>query len=142
MIGLSFAVPAFMKFIHGFTAGISVVLAVSCNSTALRGADIPNTPGGSGGGGPISGNGAGGASAGCTTTEQCTPGLTCDNGTCTAPETENNRGLSDAPPVATPRYVYALNPTAASVARIDPTSLQIEAVPVGPRPVVTVQGPG
>jgi DNA-binding beta-propeller fold protein YncE len=66
---------------------------------------------------------------------QCLPGYTCDNGTCIPPETEVDRGVGDAPPVATPRYVYALNPTAASVARIDPTSLQIEAVPVGPKPV-------
>ena len=127
-----------MKFIHGLTLGVSIAVVVSCNAASVnRGGDIPNGSGGGSGGGFISGSGGGsaGGSAGCTSTAQCTPGYTCDNGTCVAPEVESNRGLGDAPPVATPRYVYALNPTAASVARIDPTSLQIEAVPVGPRPV-------
>jgi len=136
-----------MKFIHGLTFGVSIAVVVSCSSSpSYRGADIPNgSGGGSGGGGFISGSGGGtggGTSAGCTSTAQCTPGWTCDNGTCVAPEVETNTGLGDAPPVATPRYVYALNPTAASVARIDPTSLQIEAVPVGPRPVGLSALPG
>lgn len=126
-----------MKFIHGLTFGVSIAVVVSCSSAPLnRGADIPNGSGGGSGGGFISGSGGGtggGTTAGCTSTAQCTPGWTCDNGTCVAPEVETNTGLGDAPPVATPRYVYALNPTAASVARIDPTSLQIEAAP-WPRP--------
>lgn len=137
--GVCLGVPSAMKFIHGLTAGLGVVIVASCSASPLyRGGEIPDgNVGGGTGGGFISGSGgaAGGGTAGCTATAQCTPGYTCDNGTCVAPETEIDRGLGDAPPVATPRYVYALNPTAASVARIDPTSLQIEAVPVGPRPV-------
>jgi hypothetical protein len=126
-----------MKFLHGLTAGLGVVVVASCSSNLLNGGEIPNGGATGGGGGFISGSGGGtgGGSTGCTATSQCAPGFTCDNGTCVAPEQESNRGLGEAPPVATPRYVYALNPTAASVARIDPTSLQIEAVPVGPRPV-------
>ncbi len=129
-----------MKLIHGLTAGVLLAVVASCSSApSFGGADIPNSTGGNGGGGFISGSGGGsatgGGSSGCTSTAQCAAGFTCDNGACVAPETETNRGLGDAPPVATPRYVYALNPTAASVARIDPTSLQIEAVPVGPSPV-------
>ncbi|MDP2269902.1 MAG: hypothetical protein Q8N23_17960 [Archangium sp.] len=126
-----------MKFVHGVTAGLAAVAVVSCSASSVyRGGDIPNGENLGGGGGFISGAGGGtGGGAGCLNTAQCVPGFTCDNGTCVPPEQESNRGLGDAPPVATPRYVYALNPTAASVARIDPTSLQIEAVPVGPRPV-------
>ncbi len=126
-----------MKFLHGLTAGLGVVVVASCASAYFPNGEIPNGGATGGGGGFISGSGGGtgGGSTGCTATAQCAPGFTCDNGTCVAPEQESNRGLGEAPPVATPRYVYALNPTAASVARIDPTSLQIEAVPVGPRPV-------
>ena len=134
-----------MKFIHGLTVGVAVAGVLSCsNSPSVRGGEVPNGATGGSGGGFISGSGgnSGGGSAGCTLTVQCTPGFTCDNGTCVAPETETNSGLGDAPPVATPRYVYALNPTAASVARIDPTTLQIEAVPVGPRPVGLAALPG
>jgi hypothetical protein len=124
-----------MKFIQGLSAGFGVVLVASCASAYLGG-EVPNG-GATGGGGFISGSGGGtgGGNTACTSTSQCTPGFTCDNGTCVAPEQETDRSLGEAPPVATPRYVYALNPTASSVARIDPTSLQIEAVPVGPRPV-------
>lgn len=115
----------------------AVVLAVlgGCASNARSGGEIPN--GGTGGGfaGAGGGSATGGGPASCTVSAQCLPGYTCDNGTCVPPETEVDRGVGEAPPVATPRYVYALNPTAASVARIDPTSLQIEAVPVGPKPV-------
>jgi hypothetical protein len=126
-----------MKFIHGLTAGVSIAVVVACSTSPSYGGDeIPNGAfDGGGAGGGFSGYGGGGGTAGCTSSAQCTPGYTCDNGTCVAPEVEVDRGLGDAPPVATPRYVYALNPTAASVARIDPTTLQIEAVPVGPRPV-------
>lgn len=131
-----------MRFIHGLSIGVGLALVGACGASArYGGSDIPNGGlGGSAGGGFISGAGGGGSAtgggtSGCTATSQCPTGYTCDNGTCVAPETETDRGLGDAPPVATPRYVFALNPTAASVARIDPTSLQIEAVPVGPGPV-------
>lgn len=128
-----------MKSIHGLAVGVGLGLVAACSSAPLnRGTEIPNGSTGGNGGGFISGSGGGtgtGGSGGCVNTSQCAPGYTCDNGTCVAPEVETNTGLSDAPPVATPRYVYALNPSAASVARIDPTSLQIEAVPVGPHPV-------
>lgn len=130
-----------MKFIHGLTAGVGIAVVAACSaSRPYSGDEIPNggALGGGTGGGFISGSGGGltgGGAAGCVSSAECTPGYTCDNGTCVAPEQETDRGLGDAPPVATPRYVYALNPTAASVARIDPTTLQIEAVPVGPHPV-------
>ncbi len=126
-----------MKSIHGLAVGLGLAFVAACAaSRPLSGAEIPNGGAGGSGGGFISGSGGGtGGSGGCVNTTQCAPGYTCDNGTCVAPEVENNTGVGDAPPVATPRYVYALNPTAASVARIDPISLQIEAVPVGPHPV-------
>lgn len=133
-----------MNFKHGLIIGFGLAAAAACGASARlstdRGGEVPNggLGGGTGtGGGFISGGagGTGGGSGGCTSSTQCAPGYTCDNGVCVAPETETNRGLGDAPPVATPRYVYALNPTAASVARIDPTSLAIEAIPVGPRPI-------
>ena len=128
-----------MKSIHGLAVGVGLSFVAACAASApSRGTEIPNGGTGGSGGGFISGSGGGagtGGSGGCVNTTQCAPGYTCDNGTCVAPEVETNTGLSDAPPVATPRYVYALNPSAASVARIDPTSLQIEAVPVGPHPV-------
>ncbi len=109
-----------------------------------RGNNVDN--GGTGGGfvsGGTGGGAAGGAGGGgCTTNAECPTGFTCEAARCMPPETETNRSLSDAPPVATPRYVYALNPTASSVARIDPSSLAIEAVPVGPRPVGLTAMPG
>ncbi|MFZ5438494.1 MAG: YncE family protein [Myxococcota bacterium] len=131
-----------MRFIHGLSIGVGFAVLGAC-AASYQGADIPN--GGFGGGGFISGAGGGssaggGAAAadggvGCSHSSQCPTGYTCDLGTCVAPETESDRSLGDAPPVATPRYVFALNPTASSVARIDPTSLQIEALAVGPGPV-------
>lgn len=132
-----------MRFLHGLSIGVGLALVGACSAAKYSGADIPNGElgggggfiSGAGGGSAFGGGAAGGTAAGCTATSQCPAGYTCDNGTCVAPETETDRGLGDAPPVATPRYVFALNPTAASVARIDPTSLQIEAVPVGPGPV-------
>ncbi len=126
-----------MKFSHGVIIGFGVAAIAACAASPNlldRGGPVPDGETGGSGGGFISG-GAGGGTSACTSTAQCAPGYTCDNGTCVAPEVETDRGLGDAPPVATPRYVYALNPSAASVARIDPTSLAIEAVPVGPRPV-------
>ena len=127
-----------MKFKHGLSVGVGLAVAAACASPSYRGGDIPNGSSGGSGGGFISGSGGGtgtGGGGGCVITAQCAAGFTCDRGVCVAPEVESNTGLSDAPPVATPRYVYALNPSAASVARIDPTTLQIEAVPVGPHPV-------
>lgn len=119
---------------------LGVVASWSCGSAA-RSADrtIPN---GGDAGGNFNQGAAGGSAAGCTTAAQCPSGFTCELGRCVPPETEQNRGIGDAPPIATPRYVYALNPTAASVARIDPVSLLIEAIPVGPKPVGLVAIPG
>ncbi|MDX2009029.1 MAG: hypothetical protein SFW67_02505 [Myxococcaceae bacterium] len=131
-----------------------VALAIAgCSSSARSQADrsVPDgangTGGGSfGGGAGFSGaggsGGTGGGTPGCRTNAECVGGFTCDNGRCVPPEQEQNRGLGDAPPIATPRYVYALNPTAASVARIDPVSLLIEAIAVGPRPLALVALPG
>lgn len=120
-------------------------------STSNAGADIPNggrdaggtygVGGGAGGwGGGLGGGGGGGG--GCSSAAECPTSYTCENHVCVPPESETNRGLSDSPPVATPHYVYALNPSAAAVARIDPASLAIEAVAVGPRPVALAALPG
>ncbi|MCA2980257.1 MAG: hypothetical protein INH37_18460 [Myxococcaceae bacterium] len=105
---------------------------------------VPNGENGPGGFGADAGAGGSGGSgaAGCRTSAECQGGFTCDTGRCVPPETEQTRGLGDAPPIATPRYVYALNPTAASVARIDPVTLSIEAIAVGPRPLALVALPG
>lgn len=119
--------------------GLVPLLPWGCGSSALGGRTIPD---GAAGGTSNAGGTGGGSSAPCTTAAQCPGGFTCDQGRCVPPETETNRGIGEAPPIATPRYVYALNPSAASVARIDPVSLQIEAIPVGPRPVALVALPG
>ncbi len=114
----------------------------ACNSgpTLLDRGFVPNGEGSAGG---FAGAGTGGGSqSSCTTNASCPGGFTCEAGRCLPPETEQNRGLADAPPIATPRYVYALNPSAASVARIDPLSLTIEAIPVGPGPVALRALPG
>lgn len=132
----------------GATAALLVAAAQACGSAALnRGDEVPN---GGAGGGIISGSGggtggaggSGGGTAGCTTSAQCPASYTCEAGVCVPPEQEVDRSLANAPPVATPHFVYALNPSAASVARIDPTSLDIEAIPVGPRPVGLHAMPG
>lgn len=114
----------------------------ACNAARTSSFDrsVPN--GENTGGGSSGGFGSDGGLSGCTTNANCPGGFTCESGQCVPPETEQNRGLSEAPPIATPRYVYALNPSAASVARIDPVSLSIEAIPVGPRPVALVALPG
>jgi hypothetical protein len=116
-----------------------VLLAGGCGASALSRQSVPD---GSDAGGNFGGAAGGSAGSACTSAAQCPGGYTCDQGRCVPPEVEQNRGIGDAPPVATPRYVYALNPTAASVARIDPVTLLIEAVPVGPNPVDLVAIPG
>lgn len=130
-----------MGVVLRFVIGLGLAGLIACAaSSPSRGLEIPNEDQNGGAGGSTGTGGS--AGAGCTSSAQCGPGFTCDLGVCVAAETEVDRGLGDAPPVATPRYVYALNPTAASVARIDPTSLQIESVPVGPRPVGLAALPG
>lgn len=118
--------------------------AQSCGTARNPGGEIPNGGTGGGiisgsgggfGGGGSTGGGSGGGSPGCTSAADCPSGYTCEAAVCVPPERETDRSITNAPPVATPHYVYALNPSAASVARIDPTSLSIEAIPVGPRPV-------
>ncbi|MBL8917317.1 MAG: hypothetical protein JNJ54_00530 [Myxococcaceae bacterium] len=118
---------------------ILVLVAGGCGAAASL--SRQTVPDGSDAGGNFGGAGGGSGSA-CNSSAQCPSGFTCDQGRCVPPEVEQNRGIGDAPPVATPRYVYALNPTAASVARIDPLTLLIEAIPVGPKPVDLVAIPG
>ncbi|MHB8877039.1 MAG: YncE family protein [Myxococcaceae bacterium] len=90
------------------------------------------------------GGGGGGTSAApeCTTNAECKTAYTCEAGVCRPPETQTNRTLSNRPPVATPHYVYALNQSSDTVARIDPRTLAIEAIPVGPLPVDLTALPG
>lgn len=78
--------------------------------------------------------------SGCTQQSECIAGYTCQSGLCVPPETETDRRTGT--PVATPHYVYALNPSAAQVARIDPVSLQIEAISVGAQPIALAALPG
>lgn len=110
---------------------------VGCGFSGAASRTIPN-----GAGGGLSAAGGGAAPRACGSAAECPSGFTCDQGRCVPPEVEQNRGLEGAPPIATPRYVFALNPSAASVARIDPLSLAIEAIPVGagPRSLVAVPG--
>lgn len=122
-----------------------LLMSSACSMASMsKGADVDNGVGGGTGGSIISGSGggAGGAGGGCTDASQCPTGYTCESSRCVPPEKETDHGLDNSPPVATPHYVYALNPTAASVARIDPVSLAIEAVPVGPQPVALSAMPG
>ncbi|MEW6431665.1 MAG: hypothetical protein AB1730_09145 [Myxococcota bacterium] len=127
-------------------SALGLVCFSTCGlASGAGGGDVPN--GGLGAGASAGGNGTGGSgggsgTAGCTSNAECPTSYTCQAGTCVPPEQETNRSLSDAPPVATPHYVYALNPSAASVARIDPVSLSIEALAVGPRPVGLSAMPG
>lgn len=79
---------------------------------------------------------------GCMTQAQCIAGYTCQTGLCVPPETETDSSTGNSPPVATPNYVYALNPSAAQVARIDPRTLVIEAITVGAQPVALAALPG
>lgn len=91
------------------------------------------------------GGGAGGGAGGlptCVSAADCPTSYTCEVNVCTPPEAEINRTVNTRPPVATPNYVYALNPSADSVARIDPRTLSIEAIPVGPNPLDLVAIPG
>lgn len=113
---------------------VLVVGGCSARLSSGGGGDVIDN-GGTGGGGFQGGGGAGGN---CS----CSAGFTCQFGACVRNEIEVDRSLDNAPPVATPRYVYALNPTSASVARIDPISLQIESITVGPSPVALVAMPG
>lgn len=128
-----------MKLRH-ILVTMGLALALGCGDfSEMRGGGVPD--GDTGG----MGGGQGGASAGdepCTSNAECPAGYTCQAGLCVPPEQETNHSLSESPPVATPHYVYALNPTAASVARIDPASLAIEALAVGPGPVSLSALPG
>ena len=117
--------------------GLLLVVLASCGA-GYPGGPIPNGGSGGGSGGGFGGSGGGGPNPSCP----CNTGYTCQSGVCVPNEVETDRGLSNAPPVATPHFVFALNPTAASVARIDPLTLQIEAIPVGPSPIALAAMPG
>jgi DNA-binding beta-propeller fold protein YncE len=97
-----------------------------------RGSDVPN--GESNAGAP-----QGAPLPACTAASSCPTGYTCDQGRCVPPENETD---TSSPPAASPHYVYVLNPTTSSVARIEPATLAIESIPVGADPVQLVAIPG
>ncbi len=107
---------------------LAAAAAIHCGAR-LTGDTVPDNSSGGGGGA------GGGAPIPCTSQAQCPTAHTCEQGFCLPPERETNRSLSESPPVATPRYIYALNPSATQVARIEPATLAIEAIPVGAGPV-------
>lgn len=77
---------------------------------------------------------AGSASTFCSSAKDCPTGFTCEQNACRAPEVEKDDTVSNRPPAASPHYVYVLNPSADAVARVDPATLAIEAIPVPARP--------
>lgn len=120
--------------------GGSFLAAIGLFACGLAGLGAPERGGLVSDAGTSAGNG--GPPTPCTLLQDCPVGYSCELGLCIPPENETQRGLENSPPVASPHYVYALNPSASSVARIDPRDLTIEAIPVGPNPVALFALPG
>lgn len=116
--------------VRGVGAATSLAVALIASACAGGSALQSRGEGGTDGG---AGFGPGGA-APCVASVDCPSGLLCEAGACKQPEQEVQRTTQVRPPVASARYVFALNPTADAVARIDPAQLSIESVPVGPEP--------
>lgn len=113
---------------------------VACgDSASLEAHDRGADAGTDGTGGHIPGHDAGAQA--CTTSADCPTAWTCEENVCVPPEKELERA-SERPPIASPHYVYALNPDADGVARIDPATLVIEHIPVGSHPVDLQAIPG
>src|SRR4051812_37158663 len=95
-------------------ASTALLAFVDCSSSAMHAGDFVDNGTGGTGGSIISAGSGGGNGNTCTSAAQCPTGYTCESGACVAPERETDHGLDNSPPVATPHYVYALNPTASS----------------------------
>lgn len=90
----------------------------------------------------------------CQTDQDCGPGLSCRNGVCVStpdggegqdagpPEDEH---MEFQPPVGSQNYVFVVNTTLGTVAKIDPGSLsniEVSSIPVGVRPTILCTVPG
>jgi DNA-binding beta-propeller fold protein YncE len=90
----------------------------------------------------------------CKTDQDCGPGLACQSGRCVVvpdggtqtdagpPEDEH---LEFGPPVGSENYVFVVNTTLGTVAKIDPGSLaniEVSSIPVGLRPTILATIPG
>jgi DNA-binding beta-propeller fold protein YncE len=90
---------------------------------------------------PDAGGPGGGSSPVCRTAADCPAGYTCTQSACVPPENEQS-GDSERPPLGSKSYVYVLSPAANSLTRIDPRTLTLEAIPVGPTPLDVAVVPG
>ncbi len=115
-------------------AGLCVLAWVRCSGDMAE--SRASDPGWNGGGG-----GAEEPDEGCTSHAQCPLGYTCEEGVCVRPEEEAD-ALAARAPVTTTRFLFTLFPAANSIAKIDPATLEIEAIPVptGPADLLAVPG--
>jgi len=90
----------------------------------------------------------------CQTDQDCGPGLSCRNGKCVSipdagggvdagpPEDEH---MEFQPPVGSENYVFVVNTTLGTVAKIDPgalSNIEVSSIPVGTRPTILYTIPG
>jgi|GEM_PF-2506916 len=90
----------------------------------------------------------------CQTDQDCGPGLSCRNGRCVSipdagsgvdagpPEDEH---MEFQPPVGSENYVFVVNTTLGTVAKIDPgalSNIEVSSIPVGVHPTVLYTIPG
>lgn len=119
------------------TAAFCIPLIAACASSSMNAeGSASRDPGAANNSSPNAGGGSGSDGASCCRgPSDCPTSYTCEQCACKPPEKETDRTTSNLPPAASPHYVYALNPAADSVARIDPATLSIEAIAVGSGPV-------
>ena len=130
------------------TAGILGLVMYSCSGEGDMAGDWDGG----------SGYDAGGYDAGpqpeCKTDQDCGPGLSCRNGRCVSipdagggvdagpPEDEH---MEFQPPVGSENYVFVVNTTLGTVAKIDPgalSNIEVSSIPVGTRPTILYTIPG
>jgi hypothetical protein len=90
----------------------------------------------------------------CQTDQDCGPGLSCRNGRCVSipdagggvdagpPEDEH---MEFQPPVGSENYVFVVNTTLGTVAKIDPgalSNIEVSSIPVGSHPTILYTIPG